>query len=450
MMDESTPTTPVGRLHAAVGAGRRGCATGSRPPGGPGGAADRGLSGRGGRGGPCGAAGRARGPRAGAAAAARRAAAAQEYLDRFPDMTRWSAPSSGTRARAGRRAAAPTAERHRRNLLFGILALQNNFIGRDDLLAAFAAWVADKARPLAQILVDRGALDESRRALLEALVAEHLKQHGGDTEASLAAVSSLGSVREDLERLGDADLRASLAATTYRAAGREPTRRRRRPTPPRPAAPGGGSASSASTARAAWAGSTSPATRSWAARWRSRRSGPTRSPRRTSRGRFVLEAEINGGLEHPGIVPVYSLGTYDDGRPVLRHAVRRGRQPQGGDCQLPSEARKWKKPEQQIRLRLLQAFVSICRTVGYAHSRGVIHRDLKPANIILGGFGEVIVLDWGLAKMINHPNASEDKPSVCAVEEGWTNATSDGQLLGTLAYMCRSRPWGNGLGRQYS
>ena len=84
---------------------------------------------------------------------------------------------------------------------------------------------------------------------------------------------------------------------------------------------------------------------------------------------------------------------------------------------------------------MLQAFVSICRTVGYAHSRGVIHRDLKPANIILGGFGEVIVLDWGLAKMINHPNASEDKPSVCAVEEVWTDATSDGQLLGTLAYM---------------
>src|SRR5262249_13821356 len=105
------------------------------------------------------------------------------------------------------------------NLLFGVLALQNNFITRDDLLAAFAAWVADKARPLAGFLVDRGALDEARRALLEALVAEHLKQHGGDSAASLAAVSSLGSVREELERLGDAALQASLAATTSRAAG---------------------------------------------------------------------------------------------------------------------------------------------------------------------------------------------------------------------------------------
>ena len=105
----------------------------------------------------------------------------------------------------------PTREATGRNLLFGILALQNNFIGRDDLLAAFNSWVADKSRPLAQFLVDRGALDEARRALLEALVAEHLKQHGGDPEASLAAVSSLGSVRDELERFDDPDLRASLA-----------------------------------------------------------------------------------------------------------------------------------------------------------------------------------------------------------------------------------------------
>src|SRR5262249_56499037 len=97
------------------------------------------------------------------------------------------------------------------NLLFGVLALQNDFINREQLLAAFGIWVTDKARPLARILADRGALDEARRVLLEALVGEHLEQHGGETEASLASVSSLGSVREDLERLDDADLPASLA-----------------------------------------------------------------------------------------------------------------------------------------------------------------------------------------------------------------------------------------------
>src|SRR6516164_7753820 len=117
-------------------------------------------------------------------------------------------PADATAPRPARNQPRPSRSRIAtgRNLLFGILALQNNFIGRDDLLAAFAAWVADKARSLAQILVDRGALDEARRALLEALVAEHLKQHGGDTEASLADVSSLDSVRDDLVRLDDTGL----------------------------------------------------------------------------------------------------------------------------------------------------------------------------------------------------------------------------------------------------
>ena len=91
-------------------------------------------------------------------------------------------------------AAAPDPAQHAGlNLLFGVLALQNDFIDREQLLAAFSTWVTDKARPLARILEDRGALDEARRVLLEALVGEHLKRHGGETEASLASVSSLGS-----------------------------------------------------------------------------------------------------------------------------------------------------------------------------------------------------------------------------------------------------------------
>jgi hypothetical protein len=142
--------------------------------------------------------------------------AVEEYLDRF------SAHAGAVCAAFGAptdRGTTPTARARRqtgRDLLFGVLSLQNNFIGRDDLLAAFAAWVADRGRPLAQILVDRGALDAVRRALLEALVAEQLRQHGGDTEASLAAVSS---VREHLERLGDREFQARLAAAASRSAG---------------------------------------------------------------------------------------------------------------------------------------------------------------------------------------------------------------------------------------
>ena len=97
-----------------------------------------------------------------------------------------------------------------RNLLFGILALQMDFICRDALIAAMNAWVLDKATPLGQILLEQGKLTPDRLQLLEALVAEHLRVHGNDPEKSLAAVSSIRSVRRDLERIGDADVQASL------------------------------------------------------------------------------------------------------------------------------------------------------------------------------------------------------------------------------------------------
>src|SRR5215213_8746269 len=92
------------------------------------------------------------------------------------------------------------------NLLFGILALQMDFIGREDLIAAVSAWVLDKQKPLAQILVARGALSASRRALLEPLVEEHLAQHDNDPAKSLASVGAASSVRKDLEPLADPDV----------------------------------------------------------------------------------------------------------------------------------------------------------------------------------------------------------------------------------------------------
>ena len=98
-----------------------------------------------------------------------------------------------------------------RNLLFGILALQMDFVSRDALIAAMNAWVLDKAKPLGQILVEQGALDAGNRAWLEAGVERHLEMHGNDPQQSLAAVSSLRSVRQDLQQIADADVQASLA-----------------------------------------------------------------------------------------------------------------------------------------------------------------------------------------------------------------------------------------------
>src|SRR5437588_10434793 len=98
-----------------------------------------------------------------------------------------------------------------RNLLFGILALQMDFIKRDALITAMNAWVLDKAKPLGQILVEQGALRQDAHAVLEALVQKHLHFHGDDPARSLAAVSAAGSVREQLHEIADADVQASLA-----------------------------------------------------------------------------------------------------------------------------------------------------------------------------------------------------------------------------------------------
>jgi eukaryotic-like serine/threonine-protein kinase len=96
------------------------------------------------------------------------------------------------------------------DLLFGLLALQTGLINQGNLFAAFHTWTQDKSRPMAEILKEQGALDDSRRALLEGLVAEHLKMRGGDIEKRLAGITAGWSTREGLVELGDDDLNATL------------------------------------------------------------------------------------------------------------------------------------------------------------------------------------------------------------------------------------------------
>ena len=150
---------------------------------------------------------------------------------------------------------------------------------------------------------------------------------------------------------------------------------------------------------------------------------PERADDADSRTRFLLEAEVTGRLEHPGIVPVYGLGSDDGGRPFYAMRFVRGtsfeeaiRQFHSGDEDPRRDPR-----ERSLALRhLLDRFVDVCQTVAYAHSRGVLHRDLKPANILLGPFNESLVVDWGLAKVFGRgPGETAAKPKVgTAVADG--------------------------------
>jgi serine/threonine protein kinase/Flp pilus assembly protein TadD len=117
--------------------------------------------------------------------------------------------------------------------------------------------------------------------------------------------------------------------------------------------------------------------------------------------RFVEEARIGGQLQHPGVVPVYELGTFADHRPFFTMELVRGRT-------LADLLRARESPSDDLP-RYLAAFEAVCQTMAYAHARGVIHRDLKPSNIMLGSFGEVQVMDWGLAKVL-HPEEGVESP----------------------------------------
>jgi serine/threonine protein kinase len=175
------------------------------------------------------------------------------------------------------------------------------------------------------------------------------------------------------------------------------------------------------------------------------------------KARFVEEAQITGQLEHPGIVPIHELGVDARNRLFFAMKMVRGRS-------LEQVLDQWRlspgSAEKEYPLaRLLTVFVNVCHALAYAHSRGVVHRDLKPANIMLGDFGEVYVMDWGLAKLLGREPAAEQSapvidtaattPSFSWAEEDPGDAartirtsrqegkdrTVDGTVLGTPVYM---------------
>src|SRR5262245_51947309 len=119
--------------------------------------------------------------------------------------------------------------------------------------------------------------------------------------------------------------------------------------------------------------------------------------------RFVEEAQIGGQLQHPGIVPVYEFGAFADARPYFTMKLVKGRT-------LSSLLTERQSPAHDLP-RFLAIFESICQTVAYSHARGVIHRDLKPSNVMVGSFGEVQVMDWGLAKVLKEGGVAEKAPS---------------------------------------
>ncbi len=153
--------------------------------------------------------------------------------------------------------------------------------------------------------------------------------------------------------------------------------------------------------------------------------------------RFVEEAQIGGQLQHPGIVPVYELGQLPDERLFIAMKLLRGR-----TLAALLEARRDPAEDQP---RFLQIYEHVCQTMAYAHSCGVIHRDLKPSNVMVGNFGEVQVMDWGLAKVLDEGGVADEARALRSRTEAEAIRTlrtgsecgesRAGSVLGTPAYM---------------
>lgn len=322
-----------------------------------------------------------------------------------------------------------------RDVLICLLAKQRGWLDDVRLEGAFIEWRADKGRSLAEVLEQRGDVTGEQRAELEAAVASQPADVAVDPQSSRLRELP-PSIRQMLSgRTSDVALATEVGFET-------------RPAPP------AGKANSAAAPSTLTPGERfdvlqvhaqgglgvvflardheierTVALKQIKSQW---------ADDEDSRARFLLEARITGRLEHPGVVPIYALGDDATGRPYYAMRLIRGESLLEVLERFHAVDVGGKLAERMPELRkLLVRFVDVCNAVDYAHSKGVIHRDLKPSNIMVGKYGETLVVDWGLAKVIGSDEDVALTTRMVRQPESERGATSTriGTTIGTPAYM---------------
>jgi serine/threonine protein kinase len=317
-----------------------------------------------------------------------------------------------------------------RNLLFGVIALQDDFIDQAQFADVCAGWAMRMDRALGELLVERGWIVEADRAEIERKLERKLKKHRNDPRATLASLAD-APLRDLMNSIPAPPVHKTMQelapATGHRLVETlvPPSDQRSslRYTLSRMHAQGG--------LGKIWVARDTDLNREVALK----EIRIDRSANPEAWRRFMKEAQVTGQLEHPNIVPVYELARRkEDDQPFYTMRFVRGETLRSAIAEF-HRARKGKALDRlELQRRLLEPFVKVCQAIGYAHSRGVVHRDLKPENIVLGPFGEVVVLDWGLAKILSE--ADEKTPAdnrVTVTAEAETHATQG--AVGTPAYM---------------
>jgi len=322
-----------------------------------------------------------------------------------------------------------------RDLIFALQAVQMGLITKDVLLEAGLVWSRDREPALKELIVQRSGLDDTDVALVDDVVSRMLKRDEGDPrrtlqrlggrervfesfggayleqEEKLASILSVGAPGDDSEEMLPGERVTRQQSGRYTVKGEH----------------GRGGIGRVLVAHDEHVGR-EIAIKELIPEQQGEPGNSPGQPAAAVAARFMREARVTGQLEHPNIVPVYEVGRRDDGTLYYTMKLVRGKN-------LAEALRECR--DLDARLRLLPHYVDLCNAIGYAHSRGVIHRDIKTDNVMLGEFGETVVLDWGLAKVRGEQDIGvrELERGIRLYQEVEAGKTVDGRAIGTPAYM---------------